>query len=62
MSEKTSMFVFMLGLVMVMLGVGGVEASINDSELLAMVLVSLTGCGIMGCGALGLQNAEYYDR
>lgn len=56
MSDRSAMFLFITGLLLTMLGVGGIEQSINNSELLAMVLVSMTGCGIMFCGTLGMRN------
>lgn len=55
------MFLVMLGLVLTMFGVGGVENSITDSELLAAVAVSALGLGIMWAGTLGVRNGEYYD-
>jgi len=62
MSEKASMFVFMVGLLLTAFGVGGVEQSMDDMGLLYGVLVSAVGCAIMWCGTLGLRNADYYGR
>ena len=62
MSEKTAMFVFMVGLLVTAFGVGGVEQSLDNAGLALGALVSLVGCLIMWAGTLGLQNAHYYDR
>ena len=61
MKTNTGMLLIMLGLVLTMFGVGGVENSITDSELLAAVAVSALGLGIMWAGTLGVRNGEYYD-
>jgi hypothetical protein len=52
----------MLGLLLTAFGVGGIEQSINDSELLAACLVSITGLLIMYVGTAAMKVSEYYDR
>jgi hypothetical protein len=42
--------------------VGGIEQSISDSELLAAMLVSITGLAIMYCAILALRVSDYYDE
>jgi uncharacterized membrane protein len=49
-------FMFFTGLITTMFGVGGVENSITDSELLQSIAVSLTGLGIMFCSTLMMQQ------
>jgi uncharacterized membrane protein len=49
-------FMFFTGLITTMFGVGGVENSITDSELLQSIGVSLTGLGIMFCSTLMMQQ------
>jgi hypothetical protein len=51
------MFVFITGLLLTLGGVGGIEHSITDSELLSGVIASAVGLGIMYCGVLMLQRA-----
>lgn len=55
---KTAAFLTFTGLVLTMFGVGGIENSITDSELLAGVAVSVVGLGIMGCAVLMMQNLD----
>lgn len=61
MTSRTGMFLLMLGLVLTMFGVGGVENSVTDTELLSSVAVSALGLGIMWAGTLGVRGGEYYD-
>lgn len=46
------------GIVTTLFGVGGIENSITDSELLAGVAVAVTGLGIMGSAVLMMQNLD----
>ena len=55
-TQGQAMFVFIVGLLVTMLGVGGVENSITDAELLQSVLVSVTGLGCMFCGTLMIKR------
>ena len=50
-------FMFFTGLVTTMFGVGGVENSITNVELLQSIGVSFTGLGIMWCSTL-MMRAE----
>ena len=56
-TEKQGMFVFVAGLLVTLLGTGGVEHSITNSELLTAVLVAATGLGCMYCGTLMIKRA-----
>ncbi len=49
-------FMFFTGLITTMFGVGGVENSLTDSELLQSIAVSLTGLGILWCATLMMQQ------
>ncbi len=51
-------FMFFLGLITTMFGVGGVEHSFTDTELLQSIAVSLTGLGILWCATLMMQQDE----
>jgi hypothetical protein len=62
MKTNTAFALFIFGLILTMFGVGGVENSVTDSELLAGVAVSALGLGIMYSGTLALRVADYYDQ
>ncbi len=55
MTANQSMFVFIVGLLMVMLGVGGVEGSITNAELILGLVVSGVGLLVMWAGTLGMR-------
>ncbi len=57
-TEKQAMFVFIVGLLVTMLGVGGVENSITNTELLQSLAVAVTGLGCMYCGTVMIKRAE----
>ncbi len=57
-TEKQGMFVFVVGLILTMFAVGGVENSITDSELLQSLAVAVTGLGCMYCGTLMIKRAN----
>ena len=61
MKTNTAFGLFIFGLVLTMFGVGGVENSISNGELLSAVAVSALGLGLMYCGTLGVRNGSYYD-
>jgi hypothetical protein len=58
MSERSAMFLVFTGLVTTMFGVGGVEHSLTNVELLQSLAVSVVGLGIMGCGVLAIQAQQ----
>lgn len=49
-------FMFFTGLITTMFGVGGVENSLTDTELLQALAVSVTGLGILWCATLMMQQ------
>lgn len=51
-------FMFFTGLITTMFGVGGVENSLTDSELLQSIAVSLTGLGILWCATLMMRQEQ----
>jgi len=57
MSQKESMFLFVVGLLLTGFGVGGVEQSITNLQLIGSTLVAVLGLGVMYCGTLGFQNS-----
>ena len=50
--NKRGMFMFFVGLIVVMLGVGGIEHSITDSELLNAGAIAVVGLLITAVGTL----------
>ena len=62
MTSKAATFVIIAGLILTMGGVGGIENSLDDSQLLGSMLVAILGLLAMSAGTLGLRNADYYDR
>jgi len=57
-TEGQGMFVVIVGLVITMLGTGGVENSITNTELLQALAVAVTGLGAMYAGTLMIQRAQ----
>ncbi len=55
---KKTAFLILTGMVVTAFGVGGVEHSITDADLLTSVLVALTGLGIMYCGTIMAQREQ----
>lgn len=62
MTTNTAFGIFMLGLIVTMFGVGGVENSVADVELLASVAVSAVGLLLMWVSTLAMKNTNYYDE
>ena len=61
MTKDGAMVVFMAGLILCLLGVGGVESSMETSELLVSVGVSCLGLLAMYAGTLGFRNSGFYE-
>ena len=55
---RSGFFCFMVGMITVMFGVGGVEASLDDIGLINGVVVSAVGLLIMWAGTLMIRTAE----
>jgi uncharacterized membrane protein (UPF0136 family) len=55
MTANQSMFLFTVGFLLTFGGVGGIENSASDAELVTGVLVSGVGLLIMWVGTLGMQ-------
>ena len=62
MTSQTAGILGFLGFLLTAFGVGGIEQSISDGELMASMLVSITGLAIMYCGVIALRVSEYYDE
>ena len=61
MTTKGAMFVFIAGLILTMGGLGGVEHSMTNDDLVGSMLLAILGLLAMYAGTLGLRNSHYYD-
>ena len=61
MTTKSAMFVFIVGLLMTMGAVGGIEVSETNTDLMSAMVIAIVGLLTMYCGMLGLKGADYYD-
>ena len=64
MTSRTAAVLGFLGFLLTAFGVGGVENSITDGELMGSMLVSITGLAIMYCAIAALKindNSRYYE-
>ena len=55
---KSGFFCFIVGLLLTLGGVGGVEQSVADSEFYSALLVSVVGLLIMWAGTTMLKRAD----
>ena len=62
MTSRTAGILGFLGFLLTAFGVGGIENSINDSELFGAMVVSVTGLAIMYCAVSALKVSDYYDE
>ena len=60
MTNRQAMFVFVVGLLMTFGAVGGIEQSVENTDLMSSMLVAILGLLTMYCGMLGMRNAEFY--
>ena len=64
MKDSTAMAMFMAGLVLTMLGLGGIEGSMDNVGLAQGVLVAIVGLMTMGAGVLAIRvnsSTDYYN-
>jgi hypothetical protein len=63
MKDSTAMAMFVAGLVLTLLGVGGIEGSMDNVGLAQGLLVSIVGLMTMGAGVLAIRvnsSTDYY--
>jgi len=63
MKDSTAMFLVVAGLVLTLLGVGGIEASMDNVGLAQGLLVAIVGLMTMGAGVLAIRvnsSTDYY--
>jgi len=64
MKDSTAMFLVVAGLVLTLLGVGGIEASMDNVGLAQGLLVAIVGLMTMGAGVLAIRvnsSTNYYN-
>ena len=61
MTTKGAMFVFIAGLILTLGGLGGVEHSITNDDLVGSMLLAILGLLAMYAGTLGFRNAHMFD-
>ncbi len=59
MTNRQAMFVFVVGMLMTVGAVGGIEQSVDNTALMSSMVVAILGLAVMYCGSLGMRNAEY---
>ena len=52
----SGMFLLLSGIILTMLGIGGVEASVDNNAMYTGVLVLVLGQAVMACGVLMLEQ------
>ncbi len=60
MTEKQSMFVFIVGLLMTAGAVGGIESTTDNTALISCMVIAIVGLLTMYAGSLGIRNSNYY--
>jgi hypothetical protein len=58
MNKPSAFFVIIVGLLVTIAGVAGIEASMNDLGLMNAGAVALVGILVLGCGVLGLRQVD----
>lgn len=62
MKTNAAMFLFVMGMILTLFGVGGMEASVTDSELAQSLVVAGLGLLLAWVATLALRVSEHYDR
>ena len=62
MGKNSAIFLIIAGLIITMGGLGGIETSINDEQMLSSAVFAILGLLTMYAGLLGIRNADFYDR
>ena len=55
------MFVFIVGMLMTMGAVGGIEVSETNTDMMSSMVIAIVGLLTMFCGTLGLNRAHMFD-
>lgn len=62
MKTNAAMFIFVVGMIVTLFGVGGIEASITDTELAQSIAVALVGLLLAWVSTLALRVSDRYDQ
>jgi hypothetical protein len=61
MTTKSAMFVFIVGFIMTLGAVGGIEVSENNTDMMSSMVIAIIGLLTMYCGTLGLNRAHLFE-
>ena len=61
MTTKSAMFVFIVGFIMTLGAVGGIEVSETNTDMMSSMVIAIIGLLTMFCGTLGLNRAHMFD-
>lgn len=61
MKTSTATFMIIFGLILTMFGVGGVENSLTDLDMISSTVVSIVGLMTMWVGTQATKVSRYYD-
>ena len=61
MTTKGAMFVFIVGFMMTLGAVGGIEQSVSNDNMISSMVIAIVGLLTMYCGTLGLRRAYMFD-
>lgn len=62
MTSTTAGILGFLGFLLTAFGVGGIETSMTNAELISAMCVSIVGLAIMYCSVAALKVSDYYDN
>jgi len=61
MTTKGATFVFIVGFMMTLGAVGGIEVSETNTDMMSSMVIAIVGLFTMYCGMLGLRRAHMFD-
>ena len=61
MTTRSAMFVFIVGFIMTLGAVGGIEVSETSTDMMSSMVIAILGLLTMFCGTLGLNRAHMFD-
>lgn len=61
MSQRSALYMIVVGLLLTAGGVGGTEHATNDADLFGSLAIAIVGLLAMMAGTLGVRNSHFYD-
>ena len=61
MTTKQAMFVLIVGFIMTLGAVGGIEVSTTNEDMMSSMVIAIVGLLTMFCGTLGMNRAHMFD-